>query len=72
MTENIYKVPKKQWSKWNDSGKEMFNSLLEKIMNLHGNFLHPKTPEMPHEEWQTVAWNAAWLAASITTEQDND
>lgn len=24
---------------------------------------HPKAPKLPVNQWKTVAWNAAWIAA---------
>ena len=63
MVRNSNAVPRKQWTKWSDEAKNIFNSCYtffienQRIMN------HPKAPEQKIEYWTTVAWNAAWIAA---------
>lgn len=60
---NFYKVPKKQWKKWPELCRRVFNKVYADMASCHGIAMHPKTPPMPMKEWNTVAWNVAWIAA---------
>jgi hypothetical protein len=63
MTTNAYKVPKKQWKKWGEAGQSLFNSTYYTLLNNQGVMHHPKQKELPAEHWNTLAWNAARIAA---------
>jgi len=66
MTEdNKHEVNKKQWKKWDDTGKEVFNGLYEYMGENQHLFNHPMTIIIPQEYWNTTAWNAAWIAAEL-------
>ena len=62
MVRDINRVGK-QWRKWDDGQRLLFNEVYKHIMaNPPTMFLHPKT-KMSRDEFTTVAWNAAWIAA---------
>ena len=64
--QNRNKVPKKQWTKWNQKEiRLMFNGLYESMMNDPELFKHPKAEPMAPKYWKTISWNAAWIAADI-------
>lgn len=59
---NSYRVPVKQWRKWSETQRRVFNLVYESMSDqriMH----HPKATMMPTEHWTTVQWNAAWIAA---------
>jgi hypothetical protein len=60
---NTYKVPKKQWKKWNDAARAVFNETYYTILHNPDVMTHPKQKKIPAEHWNTLAWNAAWVAA---------
>ncbi len=63
---NKHKVPKKQWVKWSNHAKKIFNELYESMVGRgQWKFLHVKQPAIPKNWWQVTAWNASWTAASI-------
>lgn len=61
---NRYKVPKRQWRKWDERARNVFNTLYatmiadQRIYNAA-----PNAPALPRAAWRTVAWNAAFVAA---------
>ncbi len=63
MVKNVNRVPKKQWSKWSKEAKAIFNRCYDFFMSNQGTVNHPKAPKLPFNQWKTVAWNAAWIAA---------
>lgn len=61
---NRYKVPKKTWNKWSNFARRVFNDVYRSFRPaLQAQLNHPATPVMPREQWKTIQWNAAWLAA---------
>lgn len=72
MVENTYKVNKKQWKKWNDAGRYVFNNLYEDVLKDQEVFSHPKSAVQINEYWTTTAWNVAWVAADHTTKITKD
>lgn len=64
MIKNSYRVPKKQWSKWSEAARYMFNLHHAGMLLAQDMFLHPNTKSIPGEEWGTIAWNSAWFAAN--------
>lgn len=68
--ENVNKVDNNQWKKWNEAGKRMFNNLFDFMKNNQDLFIHPKTEKVSQEQWETTAWNAAWIAADYATEKN--
>lgn len=68
---NRHRVDKKVWAKWPEHSRAVFNSLYEDIMQIGPDlFLHPKTVSrsISADEFKTIAWNAAWLAADHVKE----
>ena len=68
MAANRYKVPQKQWRKWSDKAREVFNETYRTMVRNQWAFLHPKAEAAPRAHWRTVAWNAAWIAADAVNE----
>ncbi len=64
--ENPNKVAPRQWKRWSDHSKELFNDLFAYIVQNQSLFTHPKTIQMPDEYWRTTAWNTSWMAADLT------
>lgn len=61
---NLMHVSKKQWAKWNELARHVFNATFQAMRDNQAIFSHPKAAHMGREKWRTVAWNAAWTAAS--------
>ena len=66
---NRYRVPKKQWKKWNEQEKTMFVDLMDTMIWSPLLFAHPKSPRIEPEYFRTVAWNASWMAAELLRER---
>jgi len=62
-SDNHFKVPLKQWRKWNAAERKVFNETHDEMLNNQKLFMHPKAAAIPMEHWKTIAWNAAWIAA---------
>lgn len=66
MVENEYAVSKRQWKKWDEQERYLFNSIYTQMMSRPDLFMHPETMKLLHHPlmtWETTAWNAAWIAA---------
>lgn len=63
MATNKNKVPVKQWKKWSDQAKSVFNRLYSFMMSNREVMLHPKSPQPSPQHFKTIAWNASWIAA---------
>ena len=61
--ENVHKVAAKKWKNWPDICQRVFNETYESMRDNQGLFIHPKSETIPHKQWETTAWNAAWIAA---------
>jgi hypothetical protein len=63
-TPNSNLVSRKQWKKWSEPSRYVFNEMYETMIQSQKLFnSHPKAKKMEDEHWVTVAWNAAWTAA---------
>lgn len=63
---NLFKVPKSVWRKWTGNARHAFNCVYAELGEVgQAHICHPETLKkgMPDEEWETIRWNAAWLAA---------
>lgn len=69
MIDNIYKVSKKQWKKWNPQEQTLFNELHWYMIENQHLFKHPLGAAQVDKIWKTTAWNAAWMAADILREK---
>lgn len=59
---NKYKVPKRVWSKWSNHAKGVFNITYHSLRS-QNIMTAPHALPMPAKHWNTIRWNAAWLAA---------
>lgn len=69
---NKFKVPNKQWRRWNAAQRALFNGVYQDITNIGpALFLHPVTVQraLDNDEFMTIAWIAAdMLKGKFTTE----
>lgn len=68
MKTNVHGVAKRQWKKWNQKERDLFNALYSFSVANPWVFSHPKSPELSKAEWDTVAWNHSWMAADLMKE----
>lgn len=61
MTENTHKVYAKQWAKWTEAQRVLFNMVYEDIQAMGSVFVPFKLS--PHD-FNVLAWNSAFVAAS--------
>jgi hypothetical protein len=66
---NTYKVPKRQWAKWDETARRVFNGLHGVMLENKNLFLHPGQDAPRDEYWQTTCWNAAWEAADAANQK---
>lgn len=59
---NKNKVSKKQWSKWSNHAKRVFNDVYH-AMRSQTTVTHPAMYAVHRDHWHTIQWNSAWLAA---------
>ncbi len=64
MKTNYYRVQKHTWKKWTPEGRQLFNEIY-KVFRVQNNVNHPEATKIPQAHWETLRWNAAWLAASL-------
>lgn len=64
---NRHKVPAKQWKRWSDHARHVFNAVFAGMAD-QPLFLHPKATPAKREHWKTTRWNAAWTAADAADE----
>ena len=62
---NKYNVQAKQWARWSEPARAMFNGIYSRMITDQGLFKHPETAMLPISRWETTAWNAAWMAADL-------
>ena len=60
---NQYNVPVDQWNKWDKSQRSRFNEVYSAMPLSPSLFTHKDAVTIPAEQWTTIAWNAAWVAA---------
>jgi hypothetical protein len=66
---NKHKVPVKQWNKWSNLARRVFNDMYYSLRpSMQFAFLHPDAKASPLEHWQTTRWNVAWSAAEAIKE----
>lgn len=64
---NIHRVPARQWSRWTFQARWMFNNVMNRMAD-QALVKHPDYEDAPGDYWDTVRWNAAWIAADLTNE----
>lgn len=65
---NTHKVDRNQWRKWDEKTRALFNGVYEDIKRVGPQlFLHTVTAQrkLSDEEFDVLAWNAAWTAAHV-------
>ncbi len=63
---NKFKVPKKQWDRWGNPARKVFNTLYHSMRpTMQFAFIHPKAVPHSKPHWNTTRWNCAWEAAEI-------
>ncbi len=62
-------MPPKQWNKWPQRAKVVFNNLYRLLRDNQTIFTHPKADEIPDKHWSTIAWNASWEAADAAANE---
>ena len=67
-TSNSARVPKRQWAKWSENAKFVFNELYYTMAYNKTNFMHPGQDAPRDEYWETTCWNAAWEAAEAVNQ----
>lgn len=64
---NKFKVPVKAWNSWTLVARHVFNKTFETMQKSPDLFRHPEDAltEINPVYWRTIAWNSAWIAASL-------
>ena len=65
---NTYKVSKRQWAKWNENARNVFNTVYQTIGSNQYLYMHEDASVMSSTHWHVVAWNAAFIAACAVAE----
>ncbi len=64
---NAETIPNKfrcgNFRKWSNTARRVFNETYGTLRDNQRIFLHPKQDALTTAKWNTVAWNAAWIAA---------
>lgn len=69
---NTQHVPIKQWRKWSDTARRVFNSLYVQIRDNH-EILFPKSAhKLTKTAVKIIAWNSAWVAADAVDGRCSD
>lgn len=66
MVSNVNHVPLRQWRRWSDQQRAIFNGVHADLTHMGQScFLHPETVgrQLSTAEYDTICWNAAWIAA---------
>lgn len=67
IAKNTHNVPRRQWKKWTLVGQSTFNMLYSHMKDSQQLYVHPMSQMVPDFHFKTTAWNAAWMAADITS-----
>lgn len=60
---NRFRVGKEMWNEWSETEKELFNDYYDWMKSFdQRQMTHPKAQPMPKKHWETLSWNAAWMA----------
>ncbi len=63
-TANRHRVQKGAWERWSPQARHVFNMTYEGMNTNQLVMTHPHAEKIPHYQWQTICWNAAWVAAN--------
>ena len=72
MVNNDFNVPIRQWDKWTEDAKFVFNEVYDQMNEDMELFKHPKANTETYMHWDTTAWNAAWYAADTLSKHQKD
>lgn len=67
---NQHRVPVRQWRKWSEQSRQVFNAVYETMREGQALFAHPDAVEVPLPQWEVTAWNAAWTAADAVKDSE--
>lgn len=57
------KLSQKMQRKWLLPTRVFHERVYKQLRGMQGHMLHPDMAEVPRAQWDTIAWNAAWIAA---------
>ena len=60
---NAHKVPRKQWSKWSEAQRHLFNEMYEGLAGMRSIPLAPGLDKLTVRGCNVLRWNVAWIAA---------
>jgi len=63
MEIELTKSDKAKLKRWTEKGKKTFMDIYAFALNDQRHVTHPDTKPIPQDQWKTIAWNFAWLAA---------
>ena len=63
MEANTHRVPPKQWKKWSEHARRVFNDLYSVARRNQRLFRHTHATEVPDKHWAVTVWNLCWEAA---------
>lgn len=68
---NKFRVPLKTWGSWTLIGRHVFNKTFQSAMKSQDMFDaysgKLQKVDIPDHQWRTLAWNFAFIAASVTS-----
>lgn len=67
---NLYKVPKRQWRKWSETAKAVFNETYRTMINGWSVLFPPSLGKISKPARKVAAWNTAWIAADAVREAE--
>lgn len=50
---------------WTDEQNAVFSRMYSHMLDNQPVMTHPKADTIPQEHWNTVCWNAAWMAVIL-------
>lgn len=59
-------------ARWTEQQRKLYSRVYRYLTLNQGASCHPGMPSMPAEHWETIAHNAAWLAAEFLEEGELD
>lgn len=69
---NRYSVQVRQWRKWSNLQRHVFNETYGIMAHSPDLFLHRKQAPMSRAHWLVTCWNAAWIAADAAAHETPD
>lgn len=61
---NRFKVAQRQWRKWTEQERFVFNELFGSTVKNQKILSHPQMEKISAAMWRTLCWNFAWLAST--------